>query len=75
MPELHARSISFALGIASNMHFGSLHSVLAAISTDACSAHSLQIGSPASAKPIAGAKAVLIHSEETLGRRRHLMSA
>ena len=75
MPELHARSISFALGTAGNMHFGSLHSVLAIISTDACSAHSLQIGSPANALFIARAKVVLIHSEETLGRRRRLMSA
>ena len=58
MPELHVRPISFALGIVSNMHFGSLHRVLAVISTDACSAHRLHIGSPASAKPIARAKAV-----------------
>ena len=58
MPELHARPISFALRIAGNMHFGSLHSVLAVISTDACSAHRLHIGSPANALPIARAKAV-----------------
>ena len=38
MTELHARSISFALRTVGNMHFGSLHSVLAVISTDVCSA-------------------------------------
>ena len=58
MPEIHARSISFAICTSGNMHFGSLLSVLAVISTDVCSAHSLQIGSPANAKPIVRAKVV-----------------